>query len=66
MRYQIIENADVTIIHVLGYGIEFGFNQDPEYNDFRTALEQKGIDAFIDLLIEDSTTAFTKFTELNG
>jgi hypothetical protein len=66
MRYQIIENLDVTIIHVLEYGIEFGFNQDHEYNDFRTALEQKGIDAFIDLLIKDSTTAFTKFTELNG
>jgi hypothetical protein len=64
MRYEIIENGDVTIIHVLGYGIQFGFNQDIEYNDFRTALEEKEIDVFIDLLIEDSTTAFNTF--VNG
>jgi hypothetical protein len=35
-----------------------------DYIDFQNALEVKGIDAFVDLLIEDSNTAFLKF--VNG
>lgn len=66
MRYQIIEKESVTIIHVLEHNIFFGYDMSDDYATFRQALEMNGIDAFIDLLIEDSNTAFTKFIALNG
>ena len=61
MRYQIIQNEGVTIIYVIEQNIFFGYNDAPEYYEFIIELERKGIDAFVDLLIEDSNTAFTKF-----
>lgn len=61
MRYEIIQNDGVTIIHVLEQNIFFGYNDAPEYYEFIIELERKGIDAFVDLLIDDSNTAFTKF-----
>lgn len=66
MRYQIIEKESVTIIHVLEQNIFFGYDMSDDYATFRSSLEVNGIDAFIDLLIEDSNTAFTKFIALNG
>jgi hypothetical protein len=66
MRYRIIEKDGLTIIHVLEQNIFFGYDMSDDYLAFREGLEIKGIDAFIDLLIEDSNTAFTKFTAFNG
>lgn len=66
MRYQIIHQEGVTIIHVLQQNIFFGYDMSDDYATFRALLEMNGIDAFIDLLIADSNTAFTKFIALNG
>jgi hypothetical protein len=63
MRYTIKETEGVTMIHVLGHNIFFGFDGSDDYAPFRNALIEKGIDAFVDLLIEDSNTAFTIFTD---
>ncbi len=63
MRYTIKETEGVTMIHVLGYNIFFGFDSSDDYAPFRNALIEKGIDTFVDLLIEDSNTAFTIFTD---
>jgi hypothetical protein len=62
MRYTIKENEGVTIIHVIEQNIFFGFDSSEDYAPFRNALIEKGIDAFVDLLIEDSNTAFLTFT----
>lgn len=62
MRYTIKETEGVTMIHVLNHNIFFGFDSSDDYGPFRNALIEKGIDAFVDLLIEDSNTAFTTFT----
>lgn len=61
MRYQIIDKGDLQIIHVLEYNIFFGYDTSPDYDLFREALNTKGIDVFIDLLIADSNTAFLAF-----
>jgi len=63
MRYTITEFDNVTMIHVLGHNIFFGFDGSDDYASFRNALIEKGIDAFVDLLIEDSNTAFLIFTD---
>lgn len=63
MRYNITENNGVTTIHVLHYNIFFGFDASDDYAPFRNALIEKGIDAFVDLLIADSNTAFLIFTD---
>ncbi len=63
MRYTITEKQGVTIIHVIEQNIFFGFDSSEDYAPFRNALIEKGIDAFVDLLIEDSNTAFLKFTD---
>jgi hypothetical protein len=63
MRYTIKETEGVTMIHVLGYNIFFGFDSSDDYAPFRNALIEKGIDAFVDLLIADSNTAFLRFTD---
>jgi hypothetical protein len=62
MRYTITENNGITMIHVFEGNILFGFDGSDDYAAFRNALIEKGIDAFVDLLIEDSNTAFTIFT----
>jgi hypothetical protein len=63
MRYTIKENEMGTIIHVIEQNIFFGFDGSDDYAPFRNALIEKGIDAFVDLLIEDSNTAFLIFTD---
>jgi hypothetical protein len=63
MKYNITENNGVTTIHVLDYNIFFAFDASDDYAPFRNALIEKGIDAFVDLLIEDSNTAFLIFTD---
>ena len=62
MRYTITEYESVTMIHVIDQNIFFGFDGSDDYAPFRNALIEKGIDAFVDLLIEDSNTAFLTFT----
>lgn len=63
MRYTINEKNGVTTIHVLEYNIFFGFDASDDYAPFRNALIDKGVDAFVDLLIADSNTAFLIFTD---
>lgn len=64
MRYIITTKGDVQILEVLNHNIFFGWDMSDDYIDFRNALEVKGIDAFVDLLIENPNTAFTTF--VNG
>ena len=61
MRYTITTKGELQILEVIGYNIFFGWDMSDDYIDFRNALEVKGIDTFVDLLIEDSNTAFTTF-----
>ena len=62
MRYTITTKGELQILEVIGYNIFFGWDMSDDYIDFRNALEVKGIDTFVDLLIEDSNTAFLNFT----
>jgi hypothetical protein len=64
MRYTITTQGDVQILEVLNHNIFFGWDMSDDYIDFRNALEVKGIEVFVDLLIADSNTAFLKF--ING
>ena len=64
MRYIITQQEDVTIIHVLEHNIFFGYDDSTDYDGFKVALDTKGIDAFVDLLIEDANTAYLTF--ING
>lgn len=64
MRYIITTKGDVQILHVIEQNIFFGWDMSDDYIDFRNALEVKGIDAFVDLLIENPDNAFLKF--VNG
>ena len=63
MRYTIRTKGELQILEVIDHNIFFGWDMSDDYIDFRHALEVKGIDAFVDLLIEDSNTAFLKFTD---
>lgn len=63
MRYTIINKGELQILEVIGYNIFFGWDMSDDYIDFRNELEVKGIDAFVDLLIEDPNTAFIIFTQ---
>lgn len=62
MRYTITNKGELQILHVTEQNIFFGWDMSDDYIDFRNALELKGIDAFVDLLIADSNTAFLNFT----
>ncbi len=65
MRYVINElDEGVTMIHVLEHNVFFAWDESIEYDSFRVALNDKGIDAFVDLLIHDANTAYTTF--ING
>ena len=64
MRYTIRTKGELQILEVINHNIFFGWDMSDDYIDFQNALEVKGIDAFVDLLIEDSNTAFLKF--VNG
>lgn len=63
MRYTITNKGELQILHVTEQNIFFGWDMSDDYIDFRNALEVKGIDAFVDLLIADSNTAFLIFTD---
>jgi hypothetical protein len=63
MRYEIINKGELQILEVIGYNIFFGWDMSDDYIDFRNALDTKGVETFVDLLIEDSNTAFTIFTQ---
>ena len=63
MRYTIINKGELQILEVLNHNIFFGWDMSDDYIDFRNALEVKGIDVFVDLLIEDANTAFLIFTD---
>jgi hypothetical protein len=64
MRYTIRTKGELQILEVLDHNIFFGWDMSSDYDSFRVALDAKGVDAFVDLLIEDSNNAFTKF--VNG
>ena len=63
MRYTITNKGELQILHVIEQNIFFGWDMSDDYVDFRNALEVKGIDTFVDLLIADSNTAFLIFTD---
>jgi hypothetical protein len=62
MRYTIITKGELQILEVIDHNIFFGWDMSDDYIDFRNALELKGIDAFVDLLIDNPNTAFLTFT----
>jgi len=65
MRYEIKElDEGVTMIHVLEHNVFFAWDESVEYDSFRVALNDKGIEAFVDLLIQDANTAYLNF--ING
>lgn len=72
MKYTIIEKnfidefgnpRVINILEVIGYNIFFGWDMSDDYVSFRNALDVKGVDAFVDLLIQDSNTAFLLFCQ---
>jgi hypothetical protein len=65
MRYVINElDEGVTMIHVLEHNVFFAWDESIEYDSFRVALNDKGIEFFVDLLIQDANTAYLNF--ING
>jgi hypothetical protein len=65
MRYVINElDEGVTMIHVLEHNVFFAWDESVEYDSFRVALNDKGIEVFVDLLIEDANIAYLNF--ING
>jgi hypothetical protein len=65
MRYVINElDEGVTMVHVFEHNVFFAWDESIEYDSFRVALNDKGIEAFVDLLIQDANTAYTTF--ING
>jgi hypothetical protein len=63
MRYTIRTKGELQILEVLNHNIFFGWDMSDDYIDFRNALEMKGIDDFVDLLIDNPNTAFTVFIQ---
>jgi len=61
MRYTITNRDGCQILEVIGYNIFFAWDESSNYDAFRIALNDKGIDVFVDLLIDDPSTAFTIF-----
>lgn len=61
MRYQITNKGELQILEVVGHNIFFGWDMSSDYDQFRIALDAKGVDAFVDLLIDNPNTAFTIF-----
>jgi hypothetical protein len=64
MRYVITTKGELQILEVLNHNIFFGWDMSDDYIDFRNALDVKGIEVFVDLLIENPDNAFLKF--VNG
>jgi hypothetical protein len=63
MRYTIRTKGELQILEIIGYNIFFGWDMSDDYIDFRNALDVKGIEVFVDLLIENPDNAFLKFTD---
>jgi hypothetical protein len=63
MRYTIRTKGDLQILEVIDHNIFFGWDMSDDYIDFRNALDVKGIEVFVDLLIENPDNAFLKFTD---
>ena len=63
MRYIITTKGDLQVLEIIGHNIFFGWDMTDDYIDFRNALEVKGIEVFVDLLIDDPNTAFLIFTD---
>jgi len=63
MRYTITNRDGCQILEVIGYSIFFAWDESSNYDAFRIALNDKGIDVFVDLLITDPSTAFTIFCD---
>ena len=61
MRYTITNQGELQILHVIEHNIFFGWDMSDDYIDFRNALEVKGVEVFVDLLIDNPNTAFTIF-----
>ena len=61
MRYNITNQGELQILEVIGHNIFFGWDMSDDYIDFRNALDEKGVDVFVDLLIDNPNTAFTIF-----
>lgn len=61
MRYTITNQGELQILHVIDHNIFFGWDMSDDYIDFRNALEVKGVEVFVDLLIDNPNTAFTIF-----
>lgn len=64
MKYAITTQGELTIIEVVGYNIFFGYDNSSDYDEFRKALQTKGIDVFVELLATNPNTAFNLF--VNG
>ena len=63
MKYVITTRGELQILEIIGHNIFFGWDMSDDYIDFRHALEVKGIDVFVDLLIDNPNTAFLIFTD---
>lgn len=63
MRYTITNKGELQVLEVIGHNIFFGWDMSDDYIDFRNALEVKGIEVFVDLLIDNPNTAFLIFTD---
>lgn len=61
MRYTITNKDEHQVLQVIEHNIFFAWDESSNYDAFRMALEVKGIDAFVDLLIVDAANAFTIF-----
>lgn len=59
MRYTITTQGELNVLHVIEQNIFFGWDMSDDYIDFRNALEKKGVEVFVDLLIDNPNTAFT-------
>jgi len=65
MKYVIKQlDEGVTMIHVLEHNVFFAWDESLDYDSFRVALNDKGIESFVDLLIDDANTAYITF--ING
>lgn len=63
MRYTITNKGELQILEVIDHNIFFGWDMSSDYDAFRIALDIKGMDAFVDLLIDNPNTAFLIFTD---
>jgi hypothetical protein len=63
MKYTITNQGEINILEVNGHNIFFAWDMSDDYVDFRNSLNTKGIDIFVDLLIQNHNTAFLIFCQ---